>query len=165
MPVHREAERLASYSHITGRRSHTIHDSESRGWPVLPYVSLPLSDFTLHPFPTIYHNHEYNKLPASYLSPSSELLRTSLPSSSVGKESTCSAGDPGSILGLGRYLGEGKPLQASCLENPMDRGAWQATVHGILKLRVVWGILCQQDSLQGRFLQILVCLIYTYTDV
>ena len=51
------------------------------------------------------------------------------------KESTCNAGttgDMGSILGSGRYSGGGhrNPLQYSCLENPMDRGAWQATVHG-----------------------------------
>ena len=51
--------------------------------------------------------------------------------SSVGKESTCNAGDPGSIPGLGRSPGGGKghQLQCSCLENPMDRGAWRATVH------------------------------------
>ena len=51
--------------------------------------------------------------------------------SSVGKASACSAGDLGSIPGLGSSLGEGNsnPLQYSCLENPMDRGAWQATVH------------------------------------
>ena len=206
----------------------------SRGWPVLPYVSLPLSDFILHPFPTIYHNHEYNKLPVSYLSPSregngnplqysfldnpvdrgawwaavhrvtqsrtqlkrlsmhscigdrngnpfqysclenprdggvwsaavygvaqswtwlkqlssssnSKLLGTSLPNSSVGKESTCSEGDPSSTPGSGTYLGEGNgnSFQDSCLENPMDRGAWRATVHRILKLRVVLGILHQ----------------------
>ena len=50
----------------------------------------------------------------------------------VNNLSTCNAGDPGSIPGLGRSTGEGKgnPLQYSCLENPMDRGAWQATVHG-----------------------------------
>ena len=55
------------------------------------------------------------------------------PHSSVGKESACNAGDPGSIPGLGRSPGEGNgnPLQYSCLENPMDRGAWRATVHGI----------------------------------
>ena len=43
--------------------------------------------------------------------------------------------DPGSIPGLGRSPGEGNgnPLQYSCLENPMDRGAWQATVHGFAK--------------------------------
>ena len=50
----------------------------------------------------------------------------------VNNLSTCNAGDPGSIPGLGRSTGEGKgnPLQYSCLENPMDRGAWQATIHG-----------------------------------
>ena len=54
------------------------------------------------------------------------------PDSSVGKESTCNAGDPGSIPGLGRSAREGigYPFQYSCLENPMDRGAWWATVHG-----------------------------------
>ena len=54
------------------------------------------------------------------------------PHSSVGKESDCNAGDPGSIPGFRRYPGEGNgnPLQYSCLENPMDRGAWQVTVHG-----------------------------------
>ena len=55
--------------------------------------------------------------------------------SSVGKESACDAGDPGSIPGLGRWLGEGNgnSLQYSCMENPMDRGAWWATVHGVTK--------------------------------
>ena len=48
------------------------------------------------------------------------------PGGSGGKESACSAGDPVSILGLGRVSGEenGNPLQHSCLENPIDRGAW-----------------------------------------
>ena len=57
------------------------------------------------------------------------------PHSSVGKESVCNAGDPGLIPGLGRSPGEGNgnPLQYSCLENPMDRGAWQAIVHGVAK--------------------------------
>ena len=47
------------------------------------------------------------------------------PCSSVSKESACNAGDLGSIPGLGIFLGEGNgnPLQCSCLENPMDRGA------------------------------------------
>ena len=50
-------------------------------------------------------------------------------------ESACSVGDLGLIPGLGRYPGEGNgnPLQCSCLENPMDRGDWQATVHGVSK--------------------------------
>ena len=49
--------------------------------------------------------------------------------------SACSAGDPGSIPGLGRSPGEGNgnPLQYSCLENSMDGGAWWATVHGVAK--------------------------------
>ena len=56
----------------------------------------------------------------------------SFPGSSVGKESACHAGDPALIHGLGRSPGKGNgsPLQYSCLKNPMDRGAWQATVHG-----------------------------------
>ena len=55
--------------------------------------------------------------------------------SSEGKASACNAGDLGSIPELGRTLGEGNgnPLQYSCLENPMDRGAWWATVHGVAK--------------------------------
>ena len=57
------------------------------------------------------------------------------PCSSVGKESACSAGDPGLIPGLGRSPGEGNgnPLQYPCLENLMDRGAWWAAVHGVTK--------------------------------
>ena len=52
---------------------------------------------------------------------------------SNGKESTCNAGDLGLIPRLGRSPGEGNgyPLQCSCLENHMDRGAGQATVHGV----------------------------------
>ena len=57
-------------------------------------------------------------------------------SSSVGKESACSAGDLGSIPESGRCpgRGNGNPLQYSCLENPMDRGALQATVHGVARV-------------------------------
>ena len=52
-----------------------------------------------------------------------------------GKESSCSAGDMGSVSGLRRSPGEGNsnPLQYSCLGNPMDIGAWWATVHGVAK--------------------------------
>ena len=58
-----------------------------------------------------------------------------LPCSSDGKKSACSAGDQGSIPKSVRSSGEGNgnPLQYSCLENPMDRGVWQTTVHGIAK--------------------------------
>ena len=57
------------------------------------------------------------------------------PGGSDSKESACNAGDLGSIPGTGRSPGEGNgnPLQY-CLENPMDRGAWRATVHGIVEL-------------------------------
>ena len=56
-------------------------------------------------------------------------------SGSVVKNLPASAGDQGSIPGSGRSPGEGNgnPLQYSCLENPMDRGAWLATVHGVTK--------------------------------
>ena len=59
------------------------------------------------------------------------------PGGSDGKESAFSVGDLGLIPGLGRSLGEGNgnPLQYSCLENPMDGGAWRATVHGVAKSR------------------------------
>ena len=57
---------------------------------------------------------------------------------SDGKESVCSAGDLGSVPGLGRSSGEGTgyPLQYSCLKNSMDRGAWWATVHGVTKSQI-----------------------------
>ena len=57
------------------------------------------------------------------------------PNGSGGKESTCNTGDPGSILGLVRSSGEENDnlLHYSCLDNPMDIGAWQFTVHGVTK--------------------------------
>ena len=60
-----------------------------------------------------------------------------IPGGSDGKMSACSAGEPGSIPGLGRSPGgrNDNPLQYSCLENPMDRGAWWAKVHGVAKSR------------------------------
>ena len=59
------------------------------------------------------------------------------PGGSAGKESTCNVGDLGSIPGLGGFARErnGNPLQYSCLENAMDRGAWRATVQGVTKSR------------------------------
>ena len=57
----------------------------------------------------------------------------SFPGGSEVKASACNAGDPGSIPGSGKFPGEGNgtPLQYSCLENPMDGGAWWATIHGV----------------------------------
>jgi len=75
--------------------------------------------------------------PISVLSPSqsfSLVLKTFLWLSC--KESTCNTGDtgdPGLIPGSASGEGNDNPLQYSCLGNPMDRGAWQATVHGIAK--------------------------------
>ena len=57
----------------------------------------------------------------------------SFPGGWDGKESTCNAGDSGSVPGLGRSAGEGYPLQYSCLENPMDKRAWQVTVYRMTK--------------------------------
>ena len=65
------------------------------------------------------------------------IISKGFPHSSVGKSSACNAGDPGSIPGSGRSPEErnGNPLQYSCLENPIDRGAWQATVQGVARVR------------------------------
>ena len=62
-------------------------------------------------------------------------LKISFLLASDGKESTCHAGDPGLIPGLGRSPGGGhdNPLQYSCLENPMVRGAWWARVQRVAK--------------------------------
>ena len=71
------------------------------------------------------------------------------PGGSDGKEPACSAGDPGSIPGVERSPGDGNgnPLQYSCLENSMDRGAWRATVHGVAEL----------DTTEGLILNLLQC--------
>ena len=65
-------------------------------------------------------------------------LTSDFPGGSDGKASAYNAGDQGSIPGSGRSPGEGNgnPLQYSGLENPMDGGAWQATVHGATKSQI-----------------------------
>ena len=57
-------------------------------------------------------------------------------------KSACNAGDPGSVPGSGRSPGErnGYPLQHSCPENSVDRGAWRATVHGVAELGTTEGL-------------------------
>ena len=62
-----------------------------------------------------------------------EHFKTSKVGGSDDKESACKAEDPGLIPGLGRSPKEGNPLQYSCLENPMGKGARRATVHGVCK--------------------------------
>ena len=58
------------------------------------------------------------------------------PGGSDGTESACNSGDSGSIPGSGRFPGEGNnyPLQYSCLENSMDRGAWEGIIHGVARV-------------------------------
>ena len=79
-----------------------------------------------------------------------------LPCGSEGKKSACKVGDLGWIPGSGRSPGEGKgyfgegngnPFQYSCLENPMNKGAWQATVHGVAKVGHDSVILFHQDPI------------------
>ena len=76
-------------------------------------------------------------LKASILFKDIHKLDQGFPYSSVGKKSACNVGDLGLIPGLGRFSGEGNgnPLQDSCLENSMERGAWQAIVHGVTTVR------------------------------
>ena len=64
------------------------------------------------------------------------MVSLGFPGSSAGKDSACNAGDPCLIAGLERSPGEGhgSPLQYSCLEKPMDRGAWRAAFCGIAEL-------------------------------
>ena len=64
-------------------------------------------------------------------------MRIGFPGGSTSKASACDAGDVGLVPGSGRPPGErnGNPLQYSCLENPMDRGAWRVTVCGVAKNR------------------------------
>ena len=74
-------------------------------------------------------------IPVTHPSNSSTFWNHNRPGGSDGEESACNAGDLGSIPGSGRCPREGSsyPLQYSCLENSMDRGAWWATVHGVAK--------------------------------
>ena len=77
---------------------------------------------------------EWKKLEDAFLFPSCPC--PSFSKGSAGKESTCNAGDVVSTPGSGRSPGggNGSPLQYSCLENPMDGGAWRAVVHGVTRV-------------------------------
>ena len=79
--------------------------------------------------------------------------RLGFPHGSVGEESACSAGDagdPGSIPKRERSPGggNGNPLQCSGLENPMDAGAWRATVHGVAKSRTGLSNLARGETVE-----------------
>ena len=93
------------------------------------------------------------------------------PGGSGGKESACSAGDLGSIPGLGRFPGEGNgnPPQHSCLENSMDRETWWATVHGVTKsqtrLRDVTSLKMSLSHRCQIFYSIASCIMQTWTQL
>ena len=74
------------------------------------------------------------------------------PGGSNGKESACNVRDLGSIPGSGRCPGAGNssPLQHSCLENSIDRGTWQATVHGVTKSQTLLSEFHFSLSLDGN---------------
>ena len=98
-------------------------DSLGKNTRVVPFPSPPLPHGGLYKPMTWY----IGKVPR---------LDVGFHCSSDGKESACNAGDLGSIPRLGRSPGEGNdnPLQYSCLENPMGRGAWRATVHEVARV-------------------------------
>ena len=96
-----------------------------------------LWDMSISP---ITHHTFVSVVPSKYLSVSHILSycifsQLGFPSGSNGKEPSCNVRDPCSIPGSGRSSGEGNgnPLQYSCLQNPMDRGAWWAIVHEMAK--------------------------------
>ena len=99
-----------------------FHNMNSRD-----YLRLVKENMFDHIFDTI---KNYWKFEQAFIS-------SGFPGGSDGKVSDCTAGDPGSIPGSGISPGgrNGNPLQYSCLENSMDRGAWWATVHGVAKSR------------------------------
>ena len=104
----------------------------------------------IFPFPCLTHQQYRLGLITKYLFNTftlSLLLFMLLHCGSVVKNLPASAGDAGSIPGLGRSPGEGNgnPLQYSCLENPMERGAWRGAVHGVPKSQ------CYQISLTTNF--------------
>ena len=76
----------------------------------------------------------------------------SFPGGSVGKETACSARDPGLIPGTGRSPGgeHGNLLQYSCLENPVDRGAWRATIQRSHRVRHDWSNLAHMHVFFGK---------------
>ena len=115
--------------------------------PLLSFWNSPacLSNLSLLSLPCLWirtrrlgrRRRESLKSVAKYISPVSRLINQASFIAQCSKESACNAGDPDSIPGSGRSPGEGNgnPLQYSCLQNPMDREVWEATVHGITRVR------------------------------
>ena len=106
------------------------------GTPFTPALPPPPSSFNLVSFPPLKYlmlilGSEVRFSIGGFLR-DGILVFKGFPGGAEVKASACSMGDLGSIPGSGRSPGEGNgnPLQYSCLENPMDGGAWWATVHG-----------------------------------
>ena len=90
-------------------------------------------------------------------------MHRGFPGSSISKESACNAGDSALIPRLGRSPGEqnGYPRQYSCLENPMDRRAWRATVHAAAKIVHVCVYICIFKTFHYVFLPFFIfCKLY-----
>ena len=105
-------------------------------WPfLLSWLSITFKFYLLPPLPTPSIFPQAADTPAHFIW--YICMPPCFPGGSEVKAFACNAGDLGSIPGLGRSPGEGNgtPLQYSCLENPMGRGAWWATVHGVAKSR------------------------------
>ena len=81
--------------------------------------------------------HGHHQMVKTEITSQERLFRPWFSGDSDGKQSASNAGDSDSIPGSGRSHeeGNGNPVQYSCLENPMERGAWQATVHGVARVR------------------------------
>ena len=131
--------RLAWVSEDSGPRPGSASLGESPFWAHRPDVGEASWIWTL---PT--HKRHLGSFKKANIQPPSEIMIQGLRQhtclhSFLGKESTCKAGDPGSIPGLGRSPGEGSGhlLWDSWLENSMDRGAWQATLHRVTKSHTV----------------------------
>ena len=106
----------------------SIEFSRQEYWNGLPFSSSrDLPDLEIEPMSPA--------LQANFLPSENIHILIAVSGGSEDKASACNEGDLGSIPGLGRSPGEGNgnPLQYSCLENPMDRGAWRATVHRVEK--------------------------------
>ena len=97
---------------------------------------------------------------STYASAFISLVLMGFPGGTVVKGPPANAGDPGSISGPGRSPGEknGYPLQCSCLENPTDRGSWQAALHGIAELDMTeharahcFYLICSYDPLNAFY--------------
>ena len=100
------------------------------------YVYIPMHTHYTYIYECIYFKRHCTKNIFKFLFCHRLEYQMGLPQWLSGNESACNAGAVGSMPELGLFAGRGhgNPLQYSCLENPTDRGAWQATVHGIVRV-------------------------------